>query len=219
MFRSNIFDGATAVGWIFDTLRSITTAGAKLTSFRNATTEKASVGYDGTLTSAGALSIAGASTLTGAVSGGAGISATTTLTAGTGITATTGDIVATAGDAKARRLTCRQGTALSTSDFALSSGWGDTASKLLPTTSFDTRGYCRVTCGGAGIGASPTVTLTFADGAYPALPGIVCSMYSGQNDQITIPWSVTGNSSSAVFIWGGTPTAGKLYGFTYHIIG
>jgi hypothetical protein len=43
-----VVDGASAVAYYTDTNSALSTAGAKLWSFRNATSEKAYIGYDGT---------------------------------------------------------------------------------------------------------------------------------------------------------------------------
>jgi hypothetical protein len=44
----NVSDGSTAVGFLFGTTNSLSTAGAKLASFKNGGVEKAFVNYDGT---------------------------------------------------------------------------------------------------------------------------------------------------------------------------
>ena len=46
-FRTSINDGASALGYQFDTLNSLSTSGAKLVAFKNGGTEKASIDKDG----------------------------------------------------------------------------------------------------------------------------------------------------------------------------
>ena len=69
-------------------------------------------------------------------------------------------------DFHAKRIQQRGGTALVSGDFALSSGWGDTASVSVAGNSTDGRWRITVTSNGSGFGADPTVTLTFKE-SYP----------------------------------------------------
>jgi hypothetical protein len=53
--KSNVADGASAVGVVIDTSNALTTAGAKIVSFKTNATEKASIDKDGTLALANVL--------------------------------------------------------------------------------------------------------------------------------------------------------------------
>jgi hypothetical protein len=63
----------------------------------------------------------------------------------------------------------RGGTALVAGDFALSAGWGSTAS-VSAITGTDSRFLIEVTSAGTGQAVNPTITLTYADGAWPSAP-------------------------------------------------
>lgn len=112
---SNIFTGAGAVGYVWDTARDLTTAGAKLASFRRLGVEKFYVDKDGgtgaltvngTLTVAsGGIAVTGNSTIAGTLggltgltvaSGGASVTGGLTIPTG-GATITAGGLTVTAG--------------------------------------------------------------------------------------------------------------------------
>jgi hypothetical protein len=246
---SNAYNGAGAArAYNFDTLRAldatdtlIRVANAGNSRFALFAGGGATFGGAGTLTSggplqvnsgpstfaAGGLNVSGTLAVTGAVTATTTVAATTaltagtTVTAGTGVTATTGNIQATAGDADVRRLLGNNGTALVAGDFVLSAGWGNTASLAFGGvgSSFDTRGVILVTCNGAGIGANPTVTLTYKDGAFPmqVFP-VVCR---GDN---AAPaggyWAANGSLTTQFQImFVGLPVAGSTYITSWVLVG
>lgn len=67
------------------------------------------------------------------------------------------------------RVYYNQGTNLVTGDFALSAGWGSTAS-ITTLSGKDSRFSLEITSAGTGQAANPTLTLTFTDGAWPVVP-------------------------------------------------
>jgi hypothetical protein len=105
------------------------------------------------------------------------------------------------------------GTALSTANFTLSSGWGSTAS-LGSVGAFDARGSFTITSAGTGQTASPTVQLTFGDGAWPGTP--VCNAFRLGGDQLSlVPAMTTGSPTTATFTFPGTPVAGQTFTVGY----
>ena len=72
------------------------------------------------------------------------------------------------------------GTLLQTTDFVLSSGWGDTAIvQLITSGSTASRGEIQIRAQGTGFAANPTFTLTFPDGALPRQPIGQCQFVGG----------------------------------------
>lgn len=70
------------------------------------------------------------------------------------------------------------GTALVAGNFALSSGWGSTAT-ISALSGTDSAWRLTVTANGAGIATNPTLTLTFANGAWAATPFGMSKMVGG----------------------------------------
>lgn len=54
-FEPRVTDGSAAVAWLFDTGNSLSTSGAKIASFKNASTEKAYIDKDGIIYGAGGI--------------------------------------------------------------------------------------------------------------------------------------------------------------------
>lgn len=112
-----------------------------------------------------------------------------------------------------------RGTSHVASDYALSAGWGDTAS--VSVAARDTGGRVTITCGGTGIVANPTVTCTFKDGAWPSsvAPAVV-----PQRGDINAPTAAVfrrTNVSSTIFTltFLGTPVSGTSYIFDFVAMG
>lgn len=115
------------------------------------------------------------------------------------------------------RLAALQGQALVAGNFALSAGFGTTASIAVAANSTITRGEATVTSAGTGQGASPTVTLTIPDGAYTSAPFVVAIRCAG--DQLTVAIApTTRNAGSIVFTFQGTPIAAETYKFAWVVI-
>jgi hypothetical protein len=110
----------------------------------------------------------------------------------------------------------RVGTGLVAGDFALSAGFGTTASVAVASGSKDVRGAITVTSAGVGQAANPTITLTFKDGAFPAAPFAVVARAGGS--QRTVPVEVTTVSTTqlvATFL--GTPVAAETYTLSWTV--
>lgn len=109
--------------------------------------------------------------------------------------------------------------ALVAGDFALSAGWGATAIlDQLQSSSSDLSGRLRVTASGAGLAASPTITLTFKDGAFTTAPFVVVSRTSG-GSQMTVPFSVSSTTTTMVLTLEGTPSGGQTFGVHWAVFG
>jgi hypothetical protein len=112
------------------------------------------------------------------------------------------------------------GTALTTADYAISAGWGNTAAKG-GVSGTSSGGNFAVTANGAGIAANPTVVLTFPDGAWNlapfaiAVPETTATVAAGIN-----AWATTAqNTTTVTFTFLGTPNAGQTYGLMFHCFG
>ena len=114
-----------------------------------------------------------------------------------------------------KRLSYRNGTALAASNFALSAGFGNTASLTVATGSTDMASQIVITSAGTGQGASPTCTLTFADGAFVDANGAAISpLFSVSRNggsQLTVNFTWTTTSTTLVMTFPGTPVAAETY--------
>jgi hypothetical protein len=120
------------------------------------------------------------------------------------------------GDYFANRLWANYGTGLAPSDFSLS-GWGSSASVSVYPGSTDQRGQIVVTANGSGIGANPTVTLTFHDGTWFSAPFAIVGRNDANAPAGAPTWSIT--PTTLVITFQGTPVAGRYYTFTWMVIG
>jgi hypothetical protein len=113
----------------------------------------------------------------------------------------------------AERFMQRGGTALVAGDFALSAGWGTTASVVVDANSVDGRWRITVTSNGTGQSANPTITLTFKQ-AYPiAMFPIVLMSSAGSGVKGRVDMGIPSQSSCNFQYVGGTPVAGSTYIF------
>lgn len=109
------------------------------------------------------------------------------------------------------------GTATVAGDYALSAGWGSTASITVTSNSNDTHGTILVTSSGTGQGANPTITFTFKDGTWTLAPFAVVVPSGGTGTQTHPTWAIT--ATVLTITWPGTPVAGSTYQFDYHVLG
>jgi hypothetical protein len=116
---------------------------------------------------------------------------------------------------KLTRLTAG-GTTLVAGDFALSGGFGSTAS-VGTITGNDQRARFTVTSTGTGQAANPTITLTFKDGTWTTAPFAVVSR--GGGSQATVPVSVSTTATTAVITFAGTPVAAETYTINLMVMG
>jgi hypothetical protein len=121
------------------------------------------------------------------------------------------------GDYFVNRLWANYGTPLTLGDFSLSSGWGSSATVSVYSGSTDQRGQITVTANGSGMGANPTLTLTFHDGTWFAAPFAVVGRNDPNAPAGTPTWSTT--PTTLVITFPTTPIAGATYQFTWMIMG
>lgn len=96
-------------------------------------------------------------------------------------------------------------------------GWGDTASVSVAQAT-DARGRFTVEALGEGQTTDPTITLTFANGAYFAdAPHAVVVRNGGDQPSTPLEWSTT--TSSLTITFRGTPVEGESYTFQFLIVG
>lgn len=116
------------------------------------------------------------------------------------------------------RISATLGQRLVAGDFALSAGFGSTASIAVASGSTVARGEATITSAGTGQAANPTCTLTFPDGAFDAAPFAVASRAGGS--QRSVPMEVTTRAvGSLAFSLVGTPVAAETYKFNWEIVG
>jgi hypothetical protein len=116
-----------------------------------------------------------------------------------------------------RRMILDQGTTVANANLAVSAGMGTGASAVVvnPPVPKDQNGGILVTVGTVP-GANPTVTLTFADGAFPNAPNAQVVRNGGTGVAITsFTWTTSATTLVITFV--GTPIAGETYVLTYRI--
>lgn len=109
------------------------------------------------------------------------------------------------------------GKAVAAADFALSAGFGTTASIAVAAGSTATRGEATITSAGTGQAANPTCTFTPSDGAFDAAPFPISQRNGGSQLTIGIQ-PTTRNAGSIVYTFQGTPVAAETYKFVWHIL-
>lgn len=110
----------------------------------------------------------------------------------------------------ASRIYTDLGTLPTAGAFALSAGWGTTATLSSVTAgSNDMRGRVTVTSNGTGQAAAPTVTYTFVNGTFGAAPFFHTRMNGGTGATQTIFSSST--ATTLVMTFNATPVAGLTY--------
>lgn len=222
-FVSNVYPGA-GPAYIFDTARVLTTDD-KIISVRENNVEKASIDDDGDIAGAkGTFSgaVAGTTgTFSGALtvtSGGADITGTATLDAVVMSGALSGATsLSTTGDVIQRRIRPNQGTAHVAGDWALSAGWGTTATASVASGCNDTCGLLSISSSGTGQAANPTVTLTAKDGAFGGgIRGVAVRADTASPAPETAVWcSTSASGTQIVWTFRGTPVAGSTYTLMY----
>lgn len=103
-------------------------------------------------------------------------------------------------------------------DYALSAGFGATASVAVTAGSNDSRGRITITSAGAGQAANPTCTLTFKDGAWPNAPFVIVRR-SSFGSQPTVNFSWTTTTTTLVMTFVGTPVAAETYQVDFSVQG
>jgi hypothetical protein len=112
-----------------------------------------------------------------------------------------------------------QSSPIAVADWAASAGWGSTASiTAVASGSTDIGGQVTVQCNGSGIGANPTLTLTFRDGAFPVAPvAVVCRASGAAPATAFLFWGTT--TTTLILTFAGTPVAGNFYDFSWILCG
>ncbi len=111
-----------------------------------------------------------------------------------------------------KRIKATLGTALVAGDFALSGGWGSTAS-VGSVTGNDQAAQFVVTSAGTGQAASPTITITFKDGTWTAAPKMQVMRNGGDQPAIFPTW--TTSATQLVITWPSTPISSETYTFNF----
>lgn len=150
------------------------------------------------------------------IAGALGVTGTATF----GATATvSGTLIGTSTTVSRRFITAGQATAHTGAEWALSAGWGQTAS-ITSILGNDLRGYIKITAGSTSFSANPIATLTFKDGTYASIAPkyVVCRGSAG--NQLTVPaLSAAPNLTAWNFLFAGTPVSGEFYEFLWVALG
>lgn len=108
-----------------------------------------------------------------------------------------------------------QGTALTSNNFSLSSGWGSTA-VITAIVGTDQAYRLTITVGATAL-STPVITTTFADGSWQTIPVCLAQMVgtTGTVASITQTLNTSGQQLNVAF----TPTTGAAYTFSVVNIG
>lgn len=110
------------------------------------------------------------------------------------------------------------GTPVVAGDFALSAGFGSTASVAVAAGSTDRKGRITITSSGTGQGANPTCTLTpkepFDAGHHP----FVTRGDESGDDQLAIPFTAKIAAATLVMKFVGTPVAADTITVDYVVL-
>jgi hypothetical protein len=136
-----------------------------------------------------------------------------------GFTATLGDIVATAGKLKGKRL-LGNGSPLVNGDVGSLSGWG-AGGAVNAVTGDDMSGTVAITADSSGTSAGPSFKLTFHDGTWGTAPRVICFMSKTGSSTGLAPVQVDPVSATdfTVTVPGWTPDASSTTIFTFVAIG
>lgn len=121
------------------------------------------------------------------------------------------------GQVSFKRFDAKQNTSHVIGDYALSGGFGTTASVALTAGTNDMRGQITVTSAGTGQGANPTITLTFKDGTFTVAPFAVVARNGGSQRTVTVDVTTTATTMIITFL--GTPVAAETYLISFNVEG
>lgn len=105
------------------------------------------------------------------------------------------------------------GSQLPASLISISSGMG-TAAQVTSFNGTAKRGTITIQTGTAGLGANPTITLSFPSGTYDVAPFAQVTRNGGNG---TLGYTYTESKNQLVIALVGTPTAGTTYTFRYAV--
>lgn len=111
----------------------------------------------------------------------------------------------------ARRRRISTSMALAATDIVASSGFGSTRA-VSAVSGGDDHFRFDVTAGGSGIASSPTIVVTFKDGAYAAAPQATVTKFGSYQPSTPVAWTTTTTTLTITFA--GTPVAGEVYEFS-----
>lgn len=120
------------------------------------------------------------------------------------------------------RLSCDLSTTLVNGNFALSASFGSTATAVVAANSKEHRGQVTITPQGSGIGANPTITLTYPDGTRFAAGWTIAVRNGGTDSTFTIPgthWTIADSATGWVITLVGTPISGATLIFRWWMAG
>lgn len=105
-------------------------------------------------------------------------------------------------------------------NFALGAGWGDTVA-IADLAGGDSSFKFKITAGGSGIAANPTIVYTFADGGWGGnYPTASCIQTGGTGIQADVLLSNgIATNTTLPMIWAATPTAAATYIIECHAFG
>jgi hypothetical protein len=121
------------------------------------------------------------------------------------------------GDIHQDRIYADDDTAMSSTDFALSAGWGSTSTVSPISGSRDTRGALTVTTSGTGFAGGATITITFRDGAYAAAPFAIVVQAGGSGTREIPFYTIT--STTLTIFRASAPAGGQTYIYSWQVIG
>jgi hypothetical protein len=217
---SNVADGATSTGIVLNNTTSISNASAGLVAFSNAGTVQSYIDTTGQLRLAAAHGVVNTANTKGMIVdylGAAVVVYQGDLYPGSDLSAKNGSSTLRWTELWGRRHFAK-GTALVAGDFALSGGWGTTAS-VGTISGDDSHATFTVTSSGTGQAANPTITLTFKDGTWTTAPFAQTKIIAGNAADITVAVTHTTTATTLVITFNGTPTAARTYTFTTMVLG
>lgn len=123
-----------------------------------------------------------------------------------------------------KRISHRNATPLTASNFALSGGFGSTATvSSVLTGSTDSAWSIVVTSSGTGQGANPTITLTFTSAWFNEATGAaispIATITRNGGSQLTVQPTWTSTSTTLVITFPGTPVAAETYTIVGRVTG
>lgn len=117
------------------------------------------------------------------------------------------------------RIGATNGSDLATGNVAIGAGWGTTRSFAITAGSNDQAGQIVVTASGASFSqATATITITFADGAYPSTPRCVLITTTNDNSIDTGHATYSVTTTALTITFSVLPVDTKIYKFNYLVI-
>jgi hypothetical protein len=135
-----------------------------------------------------------------------------------GLTITAGDMIASTGAARVRRVLFNYATSLSNANFSISGQWGTGASVTAGANATDQQGSFTIVAA-TGPSANGTVTMTFADGAFASAPHGLCFLTGGSGAGTNPAVNVSTTTTNVTFQMFFTPVNGQSYTFSYLLFG